>query len=157
MKRFLAPLAAATFLWSVAPGLAQQPAPAPAPTYTEADARAVLNARLAALKAVMELTPEQDKLWAPLETAVRDISKTAAARRQARENFRPKTFLDFLELTANEEEARAQDLKKFVAAAKPLVASLTPEQVRRVPPFLGLTEGLRPQPSREIWIFEEEE
>lgn len=169
MNRFLAPLAAASLFLAAVPSLAQQP-PAPPPaaqsapaqaapgsTYTDADARAVLNARLAALKAVMELSPEQEKLWTPLEAAIREISRNAAERRQAREKVVPKSFLDFLEVAANDEEARAQDLKRFVAAAKPLVASLTPAQVRRIPPFLGLTEGARMQPSREIWIFEEEE
>ncbi|MEW6122964.1 MAG: Spy/CpxP family protein refolding chaperone [Pseudomonadota bacterium] len=160
MKRILPFLTAASLLAGVAPALSQQP-PAPpvaagvTSNYTEADAGAVLNARLAALKAVMGLTPEQDKLWAPLETAIRDISKSAAQRRQAREAFHPKTFLDVLEVAAKDDEARAKDLQRFVTAAKPLVAALTPEQVRRIPPFLGLTE--RGQPSTQIWIFEEEE
>lgn len=135
---------------------AQQPA-APASVYSEADARAVLNARLAALKTVIELTPEQEKLWAPLEAAIRDISKNAAKRRQEHEKVNPKDFLDMLEVVAADDEARAKDLQKFVAAAKPLVAALTPEQKLRIPAFLGLTEGGRTQPSSEMWIFEEEE
>lgn len=160
MKRFLPALTAASLLAGMAPAFAQQPPAPPAAvevvsTYSEADAQAVLNARLAALKAVIGLTPEQEKLWGPLETAIRDISKNAAQRRQARETFQPKTFLDVLDVAAKDDEARAKDLQRFVAAAKPLIASLTPEQVRRIPPFLGLTE--RGQPSSQIWIFEEEE
>lgn len=159
MKPLISVLAVVALVGTTAPSLAQQPQPAtpPAPVsnYSEADARAVLNARLAALKAVIELTPEQEKLWPPLETAIRDIGKNAAQRRLARESIRPNDFLDILAVTASDEAARAEDLKRFVAAAKPLMAALTPEQKRRIPAFLGLTE--KPQPSSELWIFEEEE
>jgi len=157
MKPFLPALLVAAAIGTGFPALAQQPAAAPASVYSEADARAVLNARLAALKTVIELTPEQEKLWGPVESAVRDISKNAAQRRLAHEKVAPKDFLDILEVVAVDEEARAKDLQKFVAAARPLVASLTPEQKLRIPAFLGLTEGSRPQPSSELWIFEEEE
>lgn len=156
MKPVLSALMVAAMLGTASPAFAQQPVP-PVSNYSAADARAVLNARLAALKTVIELTPEQEKLWPALETAIRDISSNAAQRRQSRENVSPRDFLDILEVTANDEEGRAKDLKRFVAAAKPLVAALTPEQKRRIPSFLGLAEGSRPQPSSEIWIFEEEE
>ncbi|MBP0495757.1 hypothetical protein [Roseomonas indoligenes] len=66
----------ATTLMAVVPMAAVHAQPAPAapsapavqqgPQYlafTEADARAVLNARLAAIRTVMELTPEQERLW----------------------------------------------------------------------------------------------
>lgn len=156
MKPFLPALLVAAAIGSASLACAQQPGE-PASTYNAADARAVLNARLAALKAVIELTPEQEKLWPPLEAAIRDISKNAAQRRQDHEQVAPKDFLDILEVVAADEEARAKDLKRFVAAAKPLLASLTPEQKLRIPAFLGLREGPRPQPSSEMWIFEEEE
>lgn len=156
MKPFILAMTVAAALGATSAAHAQQPA-APGSTYTEADARAVLNARLAALKTVIELTPEQEKLWPPFEAAVRDISKKAAQRRQNHEAVDPKDFLDILEVTANDEAERAGDLKRFVAAARPLVAALTPEQKRRIPSFLGLVEGPRAQPSSDLWIFEEEE
>ncbi len=40
-----------------------------------ADHEALLDARLAGLKADLKLTPNQDKLWAPFEAAVRDAAK----------------------------------------------------------------------------------
>ena len=54
-----------------------------------ADKAAFLNARLAALKAVLDLTPDQDKFWTPLEAAVRDAAKersgpTSFTTRQSR-------------------------------------------------------------------------
>src|SRR5262245_29687045 len=43
-----------------------------------ADKAAFFNARVAALKAVLALTPDQEKLWAPVEAAIRDANKTVA-------------------------------------------------------------------------------
>ena len=49
-------------------------------------------------------------------------------------------------------------LRRLVDAAKPLVASLSEAQRRRVPAFLGMTDHAGPaQPSAQLWIFEEEE
>jgi len=81
--------------------MAQQPAnPAPArptapmPQYTAADANAVLNARIAALKTVIALTPDQEKLWPPVEAAIRDIAKSSFERLKQRLAGPPTT--DFL-------------------------------------------------------------
>jgi LTXXQ motif family protein len=144
---------------------AQQPAnPAPArpttpmPQYTAADAGAVLNARIAALKTVIALSPEQEKLWPPVEAAIRDIAKSSFERLKQRLAAPPTTdFLVALGKIADAEEARAKDLKTFIAAAKPLVASLSPEQKRRVPAFFGMTGIPGGQPSGQLWLFEEEE
>ncbi|WP_332118589.1 Spy/CpxP family protein refolding chaperone [Azorhizobium caulinodans] len=148
------------------PAAPQTPAAAPAPApaiivteaYSEADARAVLNARLAALKAVIELTPEQEKLWPPLEAAIRDISKNAVARRKQMETAQPpKDFLGVLDQIGTAEEIRGRELKRFVEAARPFVASLTEAQKRRIPPFLGLQDtGGAHQPAGTLWLFEEE-
>lgn len=138
---------------------AAQPAPAapPAP-YTDEDAAAVLDARLAALKTVLRLTPEQEKLWPPVEAAIRDSVKGAIARRDKRLSAPPPaTVLDVLSQVADSEEARGKALRAFVDAAKPFVASLTPAQRNRIPTFLGVhDDGTRPA-SSELWIFEEEE
>ncbi|MFG1320860.1 hypothetical protein [Xanthobacter autotrophicus] len=66
--------------------------------------------------------------------------------------------MDILDRIADAEAVRARDLKTVTQALKPLVASLTPEQQRRIPAFLGLREGAGglPQPTAEIWLFEEE-
>jgi hypothetical protein len=122
------------------------------------DKAAFLNARIAALKAVLALTPDQEKLWGPLETAIRDAHKESMERAQKMHTApEPSTVFEMLDTVADHEIARAQALKKFVAAAQPLVASLTPEQKRRVPAFLGLGESDHGPNSGELWIFEEEE
>jgi hypothetical protein len=145
--------------------MAQQPAnPAPArptapmPQYTAADANAVLNARIAALKTVIALTPDQEKLWPPVEAAIRDIAKSSFERLKQRLAGPPTTdFLVALGKIADNEEARVKDLKTFIAAAKPLVATLSAEQKRRVPAFFGMVDFPGGQPSGQLWLFEEEE
>jgi hypothetical protein len=122
------------------------------------DAQAVLDARILALKTVIALTPEQQKLWPAVEGAIRDVARLSAARRAERAKApAPGNFLDILDRIADAEAARARDLKTVTQAMKPLVVSLTPEQQRRIPAFLGLREGAGlPQPTAEIWLFEEE-
>jgi zinc resistance-associated protein len=123
------------------------------------DKQAFLNARIAALKAVLALTPEQEKLWPPVETAIRDTVKESAERAQKlRSGPEPTSAIDVLNIIADHEMSRAQALKKFVNALQPLVASLTPEQKRRIPAFIGLGESDDRGPnSAELWIFEEEQ
>jgi hypothetical protein len=50
---------------------------------TAEDMSALTDARIAALKAGLRLTPEQDKNWPAFEQAVRDYSKVQAERRAA--------------------------------------------------------------------------
>lgn len=165
MTRLLAVVAASMLAVAAPDAIHQaraQPSPATltnVPDYTEDDARAVLNARLAALKAVIGLTPLQEGLWPPVEAAIRDIVRDAANRRARRIAAGPPThFLDVLGAIADAEAARGRDLRRFVDAATPLVASLTDAQRRRMPAFLGMTDHSGPsQPSGQLWLFEEEE
>ena len=170
MKRSLSILAitavvGSTLAMTGAAKAQQPPATAPAPSapaatgkmpqYTAADAGAVLNARIAGLKTVMALSPEQEKLWPPVEAAIREIATSSFERlKQRLAAGPPADFLDVLGKLADAEEGRARDLKKFVAAAKPLVASLSPEQKRRVPAFFGMTDY---SSTAQLWLFEEEE
>ncbi|MEX1083630.1 MAG: hypothetical protein WEC82_04855, partial [Xanthobacteraceae bacterium] len=50
------------------------------------DMAAFTDARIAALKAGLQLTVEQEKLWPGFETALRDIVKTRMEHRLARRN-----------------------------------------------------------------------
>jgi hypothetical protein len=164
MKTFLGIAATAAVLAIATPVTLQAHAPAtsqqaqPISSYTDADAGAVLNARLAALKAVIDLPAEQNQLWQPVETAIRDIVRDAAGRRTRRFSAaQPVHFLDVLGTIADAEAARGRDLRRFVDAARPLVASLTEAQRRRIPAFLSMTDHAGPgQTSAELWLFEEE-
>ena len=166
MPRLLA--GAALSLALALPASAQSAPPANAPAepavtmidiYSDADAQATLDARLIALKTVIGLTPDQEKLWPPVDSAIRQAAKNANERAAARVKAEPaQDFLDVLERVADAEAARAADLKSVIAAAKPLVDALSAEQKRRIPAFLGMTDiPGKPQPTRELWIFEAEQ
>jgi len=161
---FLTTLALGAFLAFASPALADDATPPSDPPavelYSPADVQAVLDARIIALKTVIGLSADQEKLWAPVETAIRRIAASSAARRAERANApEPASFVDILERTADAEATRATELKTVAAALKPLVATLTPEQQRRMPAFLGLREANNgiPQPTAELWLFEEEQ
>lgn len=128
--------------------------------YSDADAQAILNARLIALKTVMDLTPDQEKLWAPLEAAIRQSATQSLERRKQRaESPPPMDFVDILDRVADAAISRGQSLKSIAVAARPLVASLSEEQKRRVPAFLGMTDSPNDsqQGTDELWIFEDEQ
>jgi hypothetical protein len=151
-------------LMAASPAQAQNAPAAPVETriieiYTDADAKAVLDARLAALKTVLDLTPEQEKLWAPVEASIRKIAADSAARgKQRSETEPPADFLVALDRIGGAEVARGQDMRNFAAAARPLVAALTDAQKHRMPAFLGmLADAQSPLATRSLWLFEEEE
>jgi hypothetical protein len=126
--------------------------------YTDIDAKAVLDARLIALKTVIGLTAEQAGQWAGFETALRTAAAEALARgKQRAEAAPPADFVDVLDRIADAEITRGQSLKAVAAAARPLVASLSEEQKRRIPAFLGMVDNANgPQPTADLWIFEDE-
>ena len=98
------------------------------------DRAAFLDARIAAVKAGLKLTPDQDKLWPAVETAVRDgLAKVAELRRQAAEQGRPTDPIAHMRRMADMASARGAALHKIVDAAQPLYASLTDEQKHRLP------------------------
>lgn len=68
-----APLASGTY--AAADDSAQQHT-----RFTPEDRAAFLDARIAALKAGLELNANQEKNWPPLESAMRDLAKERAAR-----------------------------------------------------------------------------
>lgn len=133
--------------------------PATVEIYTDADASAVLDARIVALKTVLQLTPAQLKLWPPVEASIRKISADSMARGRQRSEAAPaKDFLDVLERIGDAEATRAVDLKSFVTAARPLIATLNNAQKDRVPAFLGMaTSASVPLSTQSLWLFEEEE
>src|SRR5580658_1758478 len=72
----LAPLAGGTY--AVADDSAQQHS-----RFSPEDRAAFLDARIAGLRAGLELTADQEKNWPPLESAMRDLAKERVARFQA--------------------------------------------------------------------------
>jgi hypothetical protein len=105
------------------------------------DRAAFTDARIAAVKAGLKLTPDQDKLWPPLEAAVRDFAKLrmdrANARMQANQNEskdaqQPDDPVARLRTRADNMAGTAAALKKIVDAADPLYKTLDDGQKRRL-------------------------
>ncbi len=118
------------------------------PMLSAQDRVAFLDARLAALHAGLELTTDQEKLWPPVEQAIRDFRKLVWTQREKmresmRERIREKMHrLDpvaLLQLRSANMIARGESMKKIADAAGPLYATLTDEQKHRLPMLLRVT------------------
>ncbi len=111
--------------------------PAQMTRFSPSDRAAFLDAHIAAVKAGLQLTPDQDKLWPAVETAVRDgAAKMATMRDQARTQPAPVDPIERMRRMADAASARGDALHKIVDAAQPLYASLTDDQKHRLPMLL---------------------
>ena len=114
---------------------AQQPAPAGRPHHSQLtadDIAAFTDARIAALKSALRLTPDQEKNWPPVEQALRDLGKERAARHQARNAAgQPVDATERLRDRADALAARATALRHLADSEKPLYQSLDEAQKRR--------------------------
>jgi len=110
--------------------------------FSPADRAAFLDAGIAALHAGLTLSPEQEKLWPAVETALRTAANNAMARRQKfKDAPAPATFVDRLRRRGETAVARGQNLEAIADAAAPLYATLSEDQKHRLP---VLMRGLRP-------------
>jgi zinc resistance-associated protein len=114
---------------------AQQPPPAERPHHSQLtadDIAAFSDARIAALKTALRLTPDQEKNWPAVEQALRDISKERVARRAARDTAgQPVDATERLRDRADALAARAAALRRLADSEKPLYQSLDEAQKRR--------------------------
>ncbi len=117
-----------------------------------ADINAFADARIAALKAGLELTPDQAKNWPPFEQAMRDLVQLRIQRiqaRQARETAEqqaptsPASPFDRLARRADNMAKTSAALKKIADTGAPLYASLNDDQKGR---FMTLAHILRQHP-----------
>jgi hypothetical protein len=109
------------------------------------DIKAFTDARIAALRAGLELTPQQETNWPPFEQAVRDLAAQVTERVEARENSgdqksAPSPF-DRLQRRADAMVRLAAALKGVADTGTPLYQSLSDAQQRR---FRLLAHMLRP-------------
>lgn len=102
------------------------------------DRAALVDARIAAVKAGLKLTPEQDKLWPPVESAVRDFAKLRIDRANARmagprdDQQKPEDPVTRLRNRAEAMAGTAAAMKKIADAADPLYKTLDDGQKRRL-------------------------
>jgi hypothetical protein len=96
------------------------------------DITAFADARIAALHVGLQLTPEQEKSWPVVESALRDLAKQRSERFAARGSAdHPKDPLERLSLRADALAQRGATLKKVAEAAGPLYKSLDDAQKHR--------------------------
>jgi hypothetical protein len=101
---------------------------------SDEDRAALVDARVAGLKAGLKLTPAQEKNWPAAEAAIRERAKAHmgewAEKREEHEGRHD--LIDGMQRHAKEMEARAAQLTKFSEAVKPLYASLDEGQKHRL-------------------------
>jgi len=115
------------------------------------DISAFADARIAALKAGLELTPDQAKNWPQFETALRNMVALRIERikaRQAAEQQAPASPFDRLARRADNMSKAAAGLKQVADAGAPLYQSLDEAQKAR---FTILARMLRPHPMHGGW------
>jgi LTXXQ motif family protein len=104
------------------------------------DRAALTDAKIAAVHAGLKLNPDQEKLWPPVEAAVRDFAKMRIDRANARMNAPRDDAADAqrpdpvarLRQRADTMAATATALKKIADAADPLYKTLDEGQKRRL-------------------------
>ena len=101
------------------------------------DRAAFVDARIAAVHAGLKLSADQEKLWPPVESAVREFAKLRIDRANARMNAKPedsaqKDPVTRLRERADNMTATATAMKKIADAADPLYKTLDDGQKRRL-------------------------
>ena len=108
------------------------------------DMRAFGEARLAALKAGLMLTPDQARNWPAFEQAARDFAKQRIERRMAMRNAGPTNDpVERLRRRATAMSETGAALKKLSDVTEPLYKSLDENQKRRFAMLNRLTGGPR--------------
>lgn len=98
------------------------------------DRAAFFDARIAAVHAGLRLTPDQEKMWPSVESAVRDMARTMSDLRDKRNAAgAPKDPIEGMRRMSEAQIARGEAMKKVADAAGPLYATLTDEQKARLP------------------------
>jgi hypothetical protein len=112
------------------------------------DRAAFTDARIAAVHAGLKLNADQEKLWPPVETAVRDFAKMRIDRANARMNARqnedqqkPDDPVARLRERADNMATSAAAMKKIADAADPLYKTLDDGQKRRLAILTHHMEG----------------
>jgi len=118
------------------------------------------DARIARFKADLRMTPDQEKNWGPVQTALHDMAKrradrilkqrddraAATKRSEAKDgnaedgkagSARAWTAIDEMRAQADATSAHADDLRKFADVAGPLYDSLDAAQQRRFGGFIA--------------------
>jgi zinc resistance-associated protein len=140
----VAVLSASAFTITAAAQSDQQPAAAEQPTHAEQVqhwAEVGIDTQLKGLKSSLRLTADQEKDWAPFESAVKAAqeARLVALQKEQGGNLSP---MDRNAAIADRLTQSQADLEKIVEAAKPLYASLNDTQKHK---FIALGRMLVPE------------
>lgn len=109
---------------------------------SETDRQAMFAARLAAVKAGLLLTPEQEKLWGPVENAMRENMKLRQEWRARMEKEGVAANpVDRMRRMGEMQSARGAAMTRLADAAAPLYNSLSDDQKRRLRMLQGMGGG----------------
>jgi len=153
MKKIITLAAAATLLAGVGTcAFAQAPAPTTPPAaqdqgrgqerrgLSQDDFNRLVDARVASIKAGLKLNGDQEKLWEPVESAIRDAANQRRARmtqfRENREQRRSADFMQRFEQRSTMQTERAKTSTTIAAALRPLWDTFSEDQKRIAPRLL---------------------
>ena len=125
---------------------AQTPSPVPLEQrFNAADQNTLMDLRIDLTKAALQLMPEQEKLWPPVEAAIRNRGEDRRARiarvretvgrradQNSAENLKNLDPIAFLQRRSEALAQRSADLDKLAEAWQPLYKTLSPEQRQRL-------------------------
>src|SRR6516162_4811905 len=129
---------------SIANAQSAQTSPSAAPVSAE-DQKTLTDLRIDLVKAALQLTPAQEKLWPPVESAIRARAEDRKARvakiqetvgRRADESraevLRNRDPIAFLQRRSEALAQRSADLDKLAEAWQPLYNTMSQEQRQRM-------------------------
>ena len=137
----------ALFLAASPVALAQTRSPVPLEERQGVDQNTLMDMRIDLTKAALDLTPEQQKLWPPVEAAIRNRGEDRRARiakvretvgRRADESsaeiMKNRDPIAFLQRRSEALAQRSADLDKLAEAWRPLYKTLSPATAKQSPP-----------------------
>jgi hypothetical protein len=124
------------------------------PRFSRADQQALVDARIAAIQAGLKLNADQQRLWTPVEQALRtqanqritrmEERRSEMERRRAGGAQTPPTEPDLMERLdrrATQATENAEQLRTFAGAMKPFWGSLDENQKRLLPVLMRTAMG----------------
>lgn len=137
MRQTIIGMAAALVLVGAPIASADMPSNADGDTLSQSDFQVLTDARIAVVKAALQLTPDQQNYWPNIEQAIRAraearfrrLSALVARTQQQRSEVDP---LELIRARAYSLDQRADGLKRLADAWQPLYQTLTPDQKARM-------------------------
>ena len=145
MKKTVVLGTTALFLAASPVAIAQTTSPSTQERLSPAEQNQLTDMRIDLVKAALQLTPEQEKLWPPVEAAIRNRGEDRRARiakvretvgRRADQNsvdvLKNRDPIAFLQRRSEALAQRSADLDRLAEAWQPLYKTLSPEQRQRM-------------------------